>query len=130
MAEVDDHLQDWQRCGHKVEPVHHWPGISNIADLATKGKARVGDIGPGSTWQCGPKEASYGMETWPATRDFRRKLPEQEVKLTNKTSGVLVTTVCVESIETRTEQGGDSNVKIESSQGRTIASNVTAAIPT
>ena len=121
VAEVDDHLRDWQRCGYKVEPVHHWPGISNIADLATKGKARVGDIGPGSTWQCGPKEASYGMETWPATRDFRRKLPEQEVKLSNKN---------VESIETRTEHGGNSKVKTESSQGRLIASNVTAAIPT
>jgi len=55
-------------------------------NLPTKGKARIKDIGPGSKWQCGPKELSYRREKWPATREFKRSLPEEELRL--KSEGV------------------------------------------
>ena len=81
VAEIQDHLDSWKRKGIEVEAIHHWPGLGNIADLATKGKATVNDIGPGSSWQCGPRETSYPRESWPASRSFRKILPEAEVKL-------------------------------------------------
>ena len=44
---------------------------TNIADLTTKGKAMVADIGEESTWQQGLKEISYARETWLMSHDFK-----------------------------------------------------------
>ena len=81
VAEVNDHMDAWRRKGIEVEELHHWPGLSNVADLATKGKASLGDIGPGTSWQEGPQELQFKRARWPASREFKRTLPPEEVKL-------------------------------------------------
>ena len=62
VAEVKDHLESWRRKGIQVYPVHHGPGVDNVADLGTKGKAASAEIGPGSQWQEGPVTASFDMD--------------------------------------------------------------------
>ena len=42
--EVKDEMAAWQRSGIHVNPFHHWPGLQNMADLATKGKADLHDF--------------------------------------------------------------------------------------
>ena len=59
VAEITDHMKSWERKQVEVEKIHHWPGLTNVADLATKGKARISDIGPRSSWQWGPIEVSF-----------------------------------------------------------------------
>ena len=61
------------------DPVHHWPGEDNIADLGTKGKATIQDIARGSRWQTGPSSLSFPRDKWLATREFKRALPVEEV---------------------------------------------------
>ena len=48
VAEVNDHLDSWERQGIKVYQVHLWPGTDNLANLGMKGKATLADIRPGS----------------------------------------------------------------------------------
>ena len=62
----------WQEAGVKVNDIEHWPGVSNIADLCTRGDARKEDVLPGSPWQAGPPELQFHRSTWPTTRDFCR----------------------------------------------------------
>ena len=50
VAEVRDEMAVWQRSGIHVNPLHHWPGLQNIADLATKGKAALHDVTELSDW--------------------------------------------------------------------------------
>ena len=79
--EFHENRRLWEASGVKVDDLHHWPGLRNIADLATKGKAEVSDVAKGSEWQDGPVECRKPRETWPATRDFKRQLPDGEVRL-------------------------------------------------
>ena len=51
VAEITDPMKSWERKKVEVKKIHHWPGLSNIADLATKGKASLDDIRPVSSWQ-------------------------------------------------------------------------------
>ena len=81
VEEIMDHIDNWSRKQIGVEAIHHWPGLTNIADLATKGKATVADIGENSTWQCGPKETSYLHDRWLAFCEFKRGLAEAEIRL-------------------------------------------------
>ncbi len=78
VAEVKDEMASWSKSGIIVHPLYHWPGIDNIADLATKGKANLEDITEDSSWQNGPARASFPQEDWPALRDFVRIIPEEE----------------------------------------------------
>ena len=78
VAKVQDHMADWEKQGIVVEPLHHWPGTDNIADIATKGEATVSDIVSGSAWQQGPDALRLGQEQWPASRDFIWTIPEEE----------------------------------------------------
>ena len=41
-------MRDWENQGIRVEPLHHWPGNDNIADIATKAEATVKDVVFGS----------------------------------------------------------------------------------
>ena len=81
VAEVHDRMGDWKEQQIKVDELHHWPGPKNIADIATKGKATLNDVGPDSEWLNGPVEARGPRETWPVTRDFRREVPAEELRL-------------------------------------------------
>ena len=55
VAEVQDRMESWKRKNIKVNPLHHWPGESNVADLGTKGRAEAQDVIQGSAWQDGPE---------------------------------------------------------------------------
>ena len=78
VAEVQDRMESWKRKEIKVHDLYHWPGVSNIVDLATKGHAVHSDVKEDSVWQQGPKETHYPLEEWPISRDFVRAIPEEE----------------------------------------------------
>ena len=78
VAEVQDRMESWRRKGIKVNDLYHWPGVSNVADLATKRRAVHRDVVEGSVLQEGPKETQYPVEEWPISRDFVRAIPEEE----------------------------------------------------
>ena len=83
VAEVLEHMEAWRKMGIQVDELHHWPGSKNIADLATKGKAELADVEVGSEWQDGPLDARFPRDSWPATRDFKRDVPEGERRVKN-----------------------------------------------
>ena len=89
VAEVIEHMRAWQEEGIEVDEIHHWPGLRNIADLGTKGKATLEEIGEDSEWQCGPKEVRFERDTWPASRAFKRQVPQEELR--SKVFNVLAT---------------------------------------
>ena len=62
VAEVRDRMESWERRGIKVNPLHHWPGETNVADLGTKGQAESQDVVEGSNWQSGPESTRYPVE--------------------------------------------------------------------
>merc|ERR1711951_288074 len=80
VAEVQDRMESWRKKDIKVHDLYHWPGVSNIADLATKGRAVYKDVKEGSVWQQGPQETHYPVKEWPIRRDFVRTIPEEERK--------------------------------------------------
>merc|ERR1711867_62877 len=80
VAEVQDRMESWKRRDVKVHDLYHWPGVSNVVDLATKGRAVQNDIKEGSVWQQGPQETHYPVEEWPIRKDFVRTIPEEEKK--------------------------------------------------
>merc|ERR1711867_100357 len=82
VAEVQDRMESWKRKEIKVHDLYHWPGVSNLADLATKGCAVYCDVKEGSVWQQGPRETQYTVEEWPISRDFVRAIPEEEKRAT------------------------------------------------
>ena len=65
-----------------VEPLQFIPGeLNTSADMCTRGKAGVGDIGPGSTWQEGPSFLKLEREQWPLNRDFKSEsLASEELR--------------------------------------------------
>ena len=58
-----------------------WTNYIIGPEIATKGKGRLTDIQEGSLWQQGPLCISQPRETWPASRAFKRQLPEEKVKV-------------------------------------------------
>ena len=65
-----------------VDPIYHTAGELNIADMATRGKVEIKDVGYGSVWQSGP---SYLREKASVIND--RPLG---IRVHNKTEGDLV----------------------------------------
>ena len=61
-----------------VDPVFHTPGARNIADLGTRGKAKIEDIQSGSEWQSGPAYLRRPRHEWPVSREFTRFVPKEE----------------------------------------------------
>ena len=72
-----EHMEAWKAMEIQVDDLHHWPGLRNIADIATKGKATLGDVGPESEGQKGPIEA---IHTWPANRNVKKEFPPEELR--------------------------------------------------
>ena len=60
-----------------VDPVYHTAGDLNIADMATRGKVSVKDIGHGSLWQTGPSYLKERRESWPVSRSFLKPTPQE-----------------------------------------------------
>lgn len=56
VSDIGNCMAELVRHGIPVDKLHHWPGAANIADIATKGKAALSEVMPGSRWQVGPKE--------------------------------------------------------------------------
>ena len=52
-SEVLEQIKAWQDSDIDVDPIQHWPGDDNPADLVTKGKAKNEDVA-GEKWQEGP----------------------------------------------------------------------------
>ena len=79
VSEVLENMRDMRKyC--PVEDIHHVAGHLNPADVATRGLAKVDDIGPGSFWQKGPSFLCSRRDIWPVTRDFvRKELPADEI---------------------------------------------------
>ena len=44
----------------------------NPADLGTRGKCSVKDLGPNTMWRNGPAWLCQPVETWPLRSDFRK----------------------------------------------------------
>ena len=65
-----------------MEPLQYVPGeLNSSADICTRGRARVEDLGPGSSWQEGPAFLKLEREQWPLSRDFRDvSLPKEELR--------------------------------------------------
>ena len=61
-----------------LDKLYHTPGEINISDLATRGTARMEDIGPESEWQQGPDYLLKPRSTWPLSRSFVREIPAEE----------------------------------------------------
>ena len=75
----------------KMEDPHYVPSALNVADLCTRGTAKVEDVMPGSLWQSGPHFLVLGRDQWPVTRDFvRTDLPADETK-----AGVKLIAACL-----------------------------------
>ena len=62
----------------KVEPLLHTPGPLNIGDLGTRDMVTAKMVNLGTEWQTGPRYLSGPFDTWPVSREFRRRVPEEE----------------------------------------------------
>ena len=62
VAEVLEHQEAWRRMGIEVDPLEHWPGETNMADLTTKGRAGLRDVDKVSDGQLGPRAARFTRE--------------------------------------------------------------------
>ena len=74
-----------QMCEMVVElpPVSHVSGEQNPADLGTRGRVSVGDLGPSSTWQVGPAFLRQDYGCWPGSPDkdaVLEEIPQEEYK--------------------------------------------------
>ena len=78
VPEVQDRMESWKRKRIRVNYLYHWPGVSYVADLPTKGRAEGHDVVEGSEWQDGPVETRYPVNQWPINRNFVQAIPEQE----------------------------------------------------
>jgi len=64
-----------------IGPVNWIESKLNPADLCTRGTVSLGDIGPGSFHQKGPKFLSCSRENWPVVRDFvLEDIPAEETR--------------------------------------------------
>ena len=80
VAEIINNMEEMkQYC--PVEKIFHIPGNLNPADLATRGKAHLSDLGPGSFWQTGPSFFRLRRDKWPVTRNVDLlEVPPDEVR--------------------------------------------------
>ena len=63
-----------------MEPLEHVAGVNNPADIATRGEAKEQDINESSVWQCGPDWLYLEREEWKLSREFLRRVPEEELR--------------------------------------------------
>ena len=64
-----------------MEPLQYWPTGTNIADLATKDKARVEDILQDSAWQRGPEAIRFSRDSWPKREAKKACPPPSEFRI-------------------------------------------------
>ena len=100
VSEIIENMNEMKKyC--QVEDIFYVSGDLNPADLATRDKAVLSDLGPGSFWQKGPSFLGSRRDTWPVTRDFTRsEVPDNEVRgksalLTKLRAAVMATSAAV-----------------------------------
>ena len=81
VGEILEHMQSWTKMGCKVDDIFHVPGTENPSDISTRGEAQVEDVQFGSVWQDGPVWLGEDRTRWPVSRDFVRKIPEEETRV-------------------------------------------------
>ena len=79
VEEIGEHARSWEEMGINVMPMLHWPGLTNPADLGTKGQATIEDMRPGGAWLAGPAAARLPTDQWPASSEFKRAVPQEEL---------------------------------------------------
>ena len=60
-------MEAWKRMEIEGDNWLYWSGESNIADITTKGKARLQDVEV-SEWQLKMEPATFSRKTWPILR--------------------------------------------------------------
>ena len=85
----------------EVEEIMYVPGDLNPADVATRGYAKIDDIGPSSFWQLGPSFLRSRRDDWPVTRNFIcNVVPEDELRGKQVFLACLRATVMSSNVET------------------------------
>merc|ERR1711867_193728 len=82
VGEVQRNLQALAAQVPVVEEPLKIAGASNPADIGTRGKARLEDIGPASLWQLGPDFLCRERQLWDLEipEEVPRAVPETEVR--------------------------------------------------
>ena len=57
----------------------HIPTDENVADLGTRGKAKVEDVSEGSRWHKGPEFLRDEVDTWPTSEKPNAKVPDEKI---------------------------------------------------
>merc|ERR1712240_807870 len=85
-AVVIGKLQEWKEKFPETdsEPLQHIAGPLNPADLSTRSSCSTSEVERNTPWQNGPEFLKLPREEWPVTRDFKNKIPEEEVVQTIK----------------------------------------------
>ena len=80
-AVVIGKLQEWKAKFPETDfqSLQDIAGPLNAADLRTRTTCTALDIGRNTPWQIGPIFLKLPREEWPVTRDFKNKIPEEEV---------------------------------------------------
>ena len=65
VAEASSLLQELKSLTHRLHPVYHIPGVTNPADLGTRGQTGIDKLDRGSIWQTGPSFLLGPEEEWP-----------------------------------------------------------------
>ena len=64
ISEVTKRKEDLAKEGREVEEVSHIRAEDNLADLGTRGKVKLSELGLHSRWQVGPSFLLFPREPW------------------------------------------------------------------
>ena len=78
---VKGKFQEWQQKYPEVsfELLQHIAGTLNPADLPTRTSCTTQDVEKDMPWQNGPSFLKLPRENWPVSREFKIKIPDEEV---------------------------------------------------
>ena len=78
---VKGKFQEWQQKYPEVsfEPLQHIAGTLNPADLPKRTDCTAEDVEKDTPWQNGPSFLKLPRENWPVSREFKIKIPQEEV---------------------------------------------------
>ena len=85
-AVVIGKFQEWKEKFPETdfELLQHITGPLNPSDLPTRLSCSTSDVERNTPWQNGTEFLKLPREEWPVTRDFKNKIPEEEVVQTIK----------------------------------------------
>ena len=79
-------FQEWKEKFPETdfELLQHIAGPLNPANLPTRSSCSASEVKRNTPWQNGPEFLKLPREEWPVMRDFKNKIPEEEVVQTIK----------------------------------------------